>query len=94
MGESRLINIALAYIPDTTTKMGASVLRIILYKNEVYRLRRVNQQIRVLSGIAWVTAAGEDIILAQEEKINIHSSDIVVVSPLGKPPLVLEIQKE
>jgi hypothetical protein len=38
--------------------------------------------------------AGEDIILPQGKNISISSSkDVVVVSPLGELPLVLEINE-
>lgn len=90
MGECKSLNITLvySYAADDNPKMA--VLRIILYKREVYRLPRKNQQIRILSGIAWVTRDREDIILTQGEKLDVSSSDRVVISPLGYSPLVLE----
>ncbi len=90
MSECKSINIALAYVPNTAANTTGSVLRIILYKDEVHRLARARQQIKVLLGTAWVTVAREDIILTQGEKMSVSTSDIAVVSPVGNRPLVLE----
>lgn len=38
--------------------------RLTLYPNEVFRLPQGGHLVRVLLGIAWLTVAGEDIILS------------------------------
>jgi hypothetical protein len=46
-----------------------------------------------LSGIAWITVAGKDIILNTGEKISLESKkDSAILSVLGNEPLNLEVQ--
>lgn len=70
---------------------GKLLLRLILYKDEVLRLPESCKEIRVLSGIAWLTINGKDITLGQGEKrlITPHK-DTVLVSTLRDTPLVFE----
>jgi hypothetical protein len=73
-------------------KITPPQLRLVLYKSELYRLPANGQVIRVLSGIAWVTAAGKDMFLVAGEKMVLTASgDIALVSALGRVPLVLEV---
>jgi hypothetical protein len=68
------------------------ILRLVLYRNEAYRLPRACQGIRVRSGVAWATFTGKDIILGCGEETHVTSGkDFVVVSAVGHTPLVLEI---
>ena len=93
MSESAFINIALLQTPKSISDATISVLRVILYEKEIHRLSQAGQ-VQVLSGTAWATVAGEDIILPQGKKMSISSGkDVVVVSPLGDLPLVLEIKE-
>ena len=48
--------------------------RIILMKNEVYKLPQTHREIQVLSGIAWITLDKQDIILHSPEKIDRKST--------------------
>lgn len=74
--------------PETKTPM----LRLVLYQGEVYRLPETSQGLRVLSGIAWITAASQDIFLTAGEKtLFSETGDIPLVSALGRVPLVLEV---
>lgn len=67
------------------------LLRFVLYKDEVLRLPDGCKEIRILSGNAWITINGEDIMLTQGEKrvITPHK-DMVLVSTLRDIPLVFE----
>lgn len=68
------------------------ILRLVLYRDEAYRLPRACRGIRVRSGMAWVTFTGKDIILGCGEETHVTSGkDFVVVSAVGHTPLVLEI---
>jgi len=73
---------------NSTTPM----LRLVLYKGEVYRLPATSQGLRVLSGIAWVTLTGQDIFLeAGEKALFTLRGEIALASALSDVPLVLEV---
>lgn len=58
---------------------------------DVYMLPKKVTAIRVLSGHAWVTLLGKDIILRQGESTALKpGNDGAVVSSLGNKPLILE----
>ena len=66
--------------------------RIILMKNEVYRLPQTHRQIQVLSGIAWITLDKQDIILHSSEKASLPSSkNAALISALNNVPLILAV---
>jgi hypothetical protein len=66
--------------------------RIILMKNEVYRLPQTHREIQVLSGIAWIALDKQDIILHSTEKISLPpSKNFAVVSALNNMPLILVV---
>ncbi len=47
----------------------------------------------MLSGVAWITVAGKDIILKPEEKASIGShKDIILVSAMSDVSLVLAVR--
>jgi hypothetical protein len=63
-----------------------------LAKGEVLRIPSACQKVHVLSGMAWLTVAGEDIILTAGEKVALGSyQGIAILSALGEMPLLLEI---
>jgi len=65
--------------------------RLILDKSEVFRFPEC-RELHVLSGIAWVTIAGEDIILTSQERASFSLyKDAAIISALGKAPLILEV---
>jgi hypothetical protein len=69
--------------------------RLVLYKGEVFHLPKANQKIHILSGCAWLTVAGRDIILPRGEKISLgQAKDFAVISALGQSPLVFEVRTE
>jgi hypothetical protein len=66
--------------------------RIILMKDEVYRLPQTHRQIQVLSGTAWITVDKQDIILNSSETASLPSSkNPVVISALNNVPLILAV---
>lgn len=63
-----------------------------LETGKLFRIPSVCQQLHVLSGIAWLTVAGEDIILTSGEQILLDSNQgLAILSALGNKPLILEI---
>lgn len=61
-------------------------------KGEVFRIPSTCQEIQVLAGVAWLTAAGKDIILSAGEKASLLShEETILLSALGNVPLTLEI---
>lgn len=66
--------------------------RFTLEKDEIFRCSTAYREFKVLSGIAWVTIEGRDLILHSGEKAELESNkDTAIISALGKIPLVLEI---
>lgn len=59
-------------------------------KGEVFRIPSACQEVQVLLGVAWITVAGEDIILTCEETSLRLSKDEAIVSALSDVPLILE----
>ncbi len=63
-----------------------------LCKGELFRISSTFQEAKVVSGVAWITVAGKDIILQPGEKASIASNkDIALVSALGNVSLVLTV---
>ncbi|MCC3404489.1 MAG: hypothetical protein JGK17_02665 [Microcoleus sp. PH2017_10_PVI_O_A] len=66
--------------------------RIIIMKNEVYKLPQTNREIQVLSGIAWITLDKQDIILHSPEKASLSpSKNFAVISALSNMPLIVAV---
>ena len=69
--------------------------RIIMMKNEVYRLPQTHREIQVLSGIAWITLDKQDIILRGPEKVSLPpSKNFAVISALNNMPLVVAVWQD
>ena len=69
--------------------------RIILMNNEVYRLPQTHREIKVLSGIAWITLDQQDIILQSPEKASLPPSrNFAVISALNNMPLILAVGQD
>ncbi len=67
-------------------------LRVILYENEVYRLSRSSSGVRVREGVAWVSFAGNDLIMHSGDELQIPPGrDFAVISSLSRTALVLEV---
>lgn len=63
-----------------------------LKKGELFRVPSGSKELHVLSGKAWITVAGEDIILNSGEKASLASNKgFAILSALGSMPLILEV---
>jgi hypothetical protein len=70
----------------------AQMLRLVLYKGEIFRLPGAPSCMRVLSGNAWLTVDGQDIIVAGGETASVRSKkDAALVSTFDAAPLVIEL---
>ncbi len=66
--------------------------RLTLTKDNVLRLPRTAGKIRVVSGIAWVSAGGHDHIIGTGEGLSLAMNrDAAIVTAVGKNPLVIEV---
>jgi hypothetical protein len=69
-----------------------SALRLVLIPGEVLRVPPTQGTLRVLSGTAWVSLDGEDILLGRDQFLDIAGrADRAVVSGLGGRPLLFEV---
>lgn len=78
------------------TKNGANpagvMIRLMLHDDEVFRLPPTSRGVQVVSGLAWLTVAGEDIFLRNGQRLwLVTPKDSVLVSAMGQTPLVLEV---
>ncbi len=63
-----------------------------LRQGDVYRLPSSSRAVWVVSGCAWMTHGGEDILLSAGESMSIaQPRDPVVITSIGVAPLVLEV---
>jgi hypothetical protein len=70
----------------------AQMLRLVLYKGEIFRLPGAPTCMRVLSGNAWLTVDGQDIIVAGGETASVRTKkDVALVSTFDSAPLVFEV---
>ncbi len=68
------------------------LLRLVLYRGEVYRVPTAGRGVRILKGRAWATYGGEDILLARGDETQFASGQgAALVSAVGCAPLVLEV---
>ena len=71
----------------------AQMLRLVLHKGEIFRLPGAPTCMRVLSGKAWLTVEGQDIIVAGGETASVGSKkDVALVSTCDSVPLVFEVR--
>ena len=78
-----------AWALSRKTQGGA---RLTLEQSEVHRLNPVPPGIRVLSGIAWITWKGEDIVLNPGQAIRFSPGESnPVISVIGRGTLVVEM---
>ncbi len=78
----------------THTMEALSKSKIELMNGYVRSEKRESQVLRIVSGTAWVSMEGEDIILepGQEFKLS-HGKHKALVSPMGNEPLVYEFEE-
>ncbi|MBW4565386.1 MAG: hypothetical protein KME32_30745 [Mojavia pulchra JT2-VF2] len=64
-----------------------------LNQNQSLRIPQLIDEVQVLSGGAWITVAGQDIILTNQEITSIpQSKDGAIISPISQEPLVFELR--
>ncbi len=70
-------------------------LRLVLYRGEVYRFPPAGRGLRIVNGRAWISYAGEDIVVARgDEACLTPSQGFALVSAVGRTPLILEIVQQ
>ncbi|MBZ0298487.1 MAG: DUF2917 domain-containing protein [Anaerolineae bacterium] len=75
----------------THTMEALSQCKIELLKGFVRSEKRESQVLRIVSGTAWVSMDGEDMILNAGEELKLsHGKHQAVVSATGDDPLVYE----
>jgi len=63
-----------------------------IHQGEVFRLSSKSREVQVLSGVAWITFGGQDIILTWKEKASLKlNQDFAIVSTLSDVPLILVV---
>jgi len=74
------------------SRKAAGGARLALESGEVHRLNPVPSAIRILSGIAWLTWKGEDIVLNAGQAVAFTPNGYnPVISSVGKQTLVIEM---
>jgi hypothetical protein len=70
-------------------------LRLVLLRGEAIRLPRSARRLRVISGRAWVSQEGEDILLSSCESLPLcgKPEDQAVVSATGDEALFFELDR-
>ena len=78
----------------THTMEALSQSKIELMTGYVRSEKRESQVLRIVSGTAWVSMDGEDVILQSGEELKLsHGKHQAVVSPAGHEPLVYEFEE-
>ena len=78
----------------THTMESLSKAKIELMDGYVRSEKRESQVLRIVSGTAWVSMEGEDIVLNPGEELKLsHGKYNAVVSPVGEEPLVYEFEE-
>jgi hypothetical protein len=70
-------------------------LRLTLLRGEALRVPKASRALRVLSGTAWVSLEGEDLVLARCESLSLpgRRGHQAVVSSAGEEALLLELER-
>jgi hypothetical protein len=77
---------------ENISRSTSVLLRLVLYRGEVYRVPPAGRGVRVLRGRAWATYGGEDILLMRGDETQFASGQgAALVSAAGCAPLVLEV---
>ena len=78
----------------THTMKAVRGTKIELMDGYVRSEKRESQVLRIVSGTAWVSMEGEDIVLNPGEELKLsHGKYNAVVSPVGEEPLVYEFEE-
>ncbi|NEQ21839.1 MAG: DUF2917 domain-containing protein [Microcoleus sp. SIO2G3] len=63
-----------------------------LEESEVFRIPSACKELQVMSGTAWITVAGRDIVLTSGEKVTLETKkDRAILSALGNKSVSLEV---
>lgn len=86
------MRLALRDLFQCNPRSATVTYRLTLLRNHTFRLPRTCPNVHVLSGTAWVTVAGKDIILEVGETVSFTlEKDLVLISAL-RAPLNLEVR--
>ncbi len=88
-------DITLAFEDVLRGSAGArpAVLRLAMRRGEALKIPATRRQISVLTGIAWVSQAGEDMLVGARGCLEIlRGKDAAVVSPVGGDGLLIEVR--
>ena len=78
----------------THTMKPLSKSKIELMTGYVRSEKRESQLLRIVTGTAWVSMDGEDIVLGPGEELKLsHGRHSAIVSPTGTEPLVYEFEE-
>ncbi len=76
----------------SVSRSAGVLLRLVLYRGEVYRVPPAGRGVRILKGQAWATYGGEDILLTRGDETQFAlGRGAALVSAVGCAPLVLEV---
>jgi mannose-6-phosphate isomerase-like protein (cupin superfamily) len=79
---------------STHTMEQSSKSAIELLKGYVRDEKRESQVMRIVSGTAWVSIDGEDVILSPGDELKLsHGKHKALVSPASDEPLVYEFEE-
>ena len=71
---------------------AAAPLRIVLLRGEALRIPRASTTIHVLSGNAWLTSEGQDIILCNGQCLSVATpKEPPVISGIGSEAVLFEV---
>jgi len=78
--------------PESRLESASLMVRLVLYRDELFRLPAASRWVQVASGVAWLTVPGKDILLKSGESLwLLTNEDMILVSALGRVPLILEV---
>jgi hypothetical protein len=79
-------------VKSVPARQARCTLRFALYSGELLRIPRDRQHLHVLSGTAWISAAGRDMVAAPGSCAKLgRTRHPALVSALGIQPLLFEI---
>jgi hypothetical protein len=87
------VGVLLNGVGRAATRCAEPPLRVVLMEGEALKLPRGSTSLRVLSGTAWVSHAGQDLFVPAGQRFRAaHGTDSAVVSALGGVPLLVEMR--
>jgi hypothetical protein len=91
------MSLAFSEVIRRNTIQPSAAGRVVLQYHDYARLPAQPWEVRVMSGCAWITYAGQDILLNNGDILSSKTvfalgNDQAVISALGKTPLVVDIR--